>query len=243
MIYVNWYHDLQVVWKYFYSKKSTGEHGTLYQLRNLVNRSNVVVDPVKAFNACDDFLKLVVTCHILTASMEVLGMKSLGDTPSEVAMSNPQNVWMETKTHRKAVLQGVCDKIVDEFLVFQYNEAAVQSQDETDTTDEMHDANAKPTDLVKEYSKQVTSLGTFYLQYADAIQEGDGERVLRCWRYLLLIFKSSGRKNYSIEALRMLNQYYHESTPRQSAQLIWAVSSMCMACVDGMCRVICTSNT
>ena len=45
------------------------EHGTLYQLRDLVHRTNVVSDPVKDFNACDNFIILVVTCHILTASL------------------------------------------------------------------------------------------------------------------------------------------------------------------------------
>ena len=58
--------------------------------------------------------------------------------------------------------------------------------------------------------------------YSDAIREGDGDRVLRCWRYLLAIFKSSGRKNYSIEALNMLYQYKYQFTPRQSAELLWS---------------------
>ena len=60
------------------------------------------------------------------------------------------------------------------------------------------------------------------MEYSDAIREGDGDRVLRCWRYLLAIFKSSGRKNYSIEALNMLYQYKYQLTPRQSAELLWS---------------------
>ena len=72
-----------------------------------------------------------------------------------------------------------------------------------------------------EYSKQLLGLGCFYMEFCDAIREGDGERVLRCWRYLLLIFKTSGRRNYGIEALRMLSQYEFELTPRQAQELIW----------------------
>ena len=63
--------------------------------------------------------------------------------------------------------------------------------------------------------------GCFYIEYADAIREGDGDRVLRCWRYLLPIFKSSGRTNYSIEALTFLQQQQYLLTPRQSAELVW----------------------
>ena len=35
-------------------------------------------DPAKDFNACDDFIVLI-TCHILAASLEVLSMQSLDD--------------------------------------------------------------------------------------------------------------------------------------------------------------------
>lgn len=59
------------------------------------------------------------------------------------------------------------------------------------------------------------------MEFADAIKEGDGKRVHRCWKYLLPIFKSSGRKNYSIEALQMLNQVEFTLTRRESAELIW----------------------
>ena len=60
------------------------------------------------------------------------------------------------------------------------------------------------------------------MEYADAIQESDGECVHRCWKYLLSIFKAAGRTNYSIEALTMLYQYQFKLTPRQSAELMWS---------------------
>ena len=81
---------------------------------------------------------------------------------------------------------------------------------------------SRPTnDLVYEYSKQLLGIRCFYLVYTDAIQEGDGNRVLHSWKYLLLLFESSGRKNYSIETLNMLNQRHHELTPKRSAELLW----------------------
>ena len=42
------------------------------------------------------------------------------------------------------------------------------------------------------------------MEYSDAIREGDGNCVLRCWRYLLPMFVSSGRKNYALESLNSL---------------------------------------
>ena len=64
--------------------------------------------------------------------------------------------------------------------------------------------------MVYDYTTKVLSVGIFYLEFCDAIKEGDGERVLRCWKFLLPLFKGAGRKNYSLETLYFLNQYYFE---------------------------------
>ena len=83
---------------------------------------------------------------------------------------------------------AVCDKIVDRYIHFAYHKVA------TPVDDGVH-----------EYSRQLLSIGCLYHEFSDAIREGDSLRVLRCWRYLLPIFQSSGRKNYSIEALNTLD--------------------------------------
>jgi len=59
------------------------------------------------------------------------------------------------------------------------------------------------------------------MELADAIREGDGDRVHRCWKYLLPIFKASNRTNYSIEVLNMLNQVEFVLTEREAAELLW----------------------
>lgn len=73
-----------------------------------------------------------------------------------------------------------------------------------------------------EYSQKLLGFGCFYLELCDAIKEGDGQRLLRCWRYLLPIFKSSNRRNYSVEVLNMLCQYEYDLPPRQAQELIWS---------------------
>ena len=76
-------------------------------------------------------------------------------------------------------------------------------------------------DEVYKYTNQALSLGLFYMEYLDAVHEGDGLRVQRCWRYLLPIFRATGRKNYSLEALYMLYAS-HFSSPRLSHQILWS---------------------
>ena len=107
----------------FYSTNLAGEHGTLYKLCNLVHRINVVKTPKNDFNACEDFLILILTCHILSAAHEVLGMDDVNDSPSASEVSDPQNMWMHSTNDRKHILKSVCEKVVDCFILFQFNTA------------------------------------------------------------------------------------------------------------------------
>ena len=170
-----------------------------------MNRTNVVKKPKNDFNACDDFFVLVVSCHIIAAALATLKMKSVSDTPSEDVLPNAQSMWMESVDVRRTGLDKVCKQIVDSFVDFSFK---------TDNTTE--------TDHVAEYGKQLLGLGCFYLEFSDAIREGDGKRVLRCWRYLLPIFLGSGRTNYSCEVLNMLFQHSYSLPPRLSAELLWS---------------------
>uniref|UniRef100_A0A1X7TAC3 DUF6589 domain-containing protein n=1 Tax=Amphimedon queenslandica TaxID=400682 RepID=A0A1X7TAC3_AMPQE len=61
-----------------------------------------------------------------------------------------------------------------------------------------------------------------YTWSSDAICEGDGYRILRCWRYLMLVFRSRQRKNYCIKGLNLLAQFHFYLNERQSHQLIWS---------------------
>ena len=72
------------------------------------------------------------------------------------------------------------------------------------------------------YAVQLLSQGLLYLEFHDAIKEGDDNRIIRCWRYFMLIFKARRRKNYSIEALHLLTNYhfFSESETVHAAGLV-----------------------
>ena len=63
----------------------------MYQLRNLIGRTNVSSDPIHKFNESDDFLKLITTSHILVAALQILKMDDLNDIPHVPYMENPQD--------------------------------------------------------------------------------------------------------------------------------------------------------
>lgn len=149
---------------------------------------------------------LTIVSHILSAALSMLEMNSLKDTPSMNAMPDAQNVWMESSDERKAILNRTCKHIVGKCVNFSFHGESINRE----------------SDHVTEYSKYLLGLGCFYLEYSDPIREGDGNRILCCWRFLLPIFLGSGRTNYSCEVLNMLFQHMYELSPRLSAQLLWS---------------------
>ena len=56
---------MQVIWNRLYNTKSSMDHCTLYQLRDLINRRNVVTEVKKDVNACEDFF---VNCQVSHSS-------------------------------------------------------------------------------------------------------------------------------------------------------------------------------
>jgi len=77
------------------------------------------------------------------------------------------------------------------------------------------------TDKVNLHARRLMTLGCIYLKFSDAICEGDGDRVLRCWRYMLPMFITSGRKNSAIEGLNLLVQHDFSLSPCQAAEMKW----------------------
>ena len=74
-------------------------------------------------------------------------------------------------------------------------------------------------DGVNAYAQEVLTLTLVWAELEDAVQEGDGLRVIRCWRF---IFKAANRTNYSKEAITLLVQYQALLSPRQHEQLAWS---------------------
>ena len=107
-------------------------------------------------------------------------------------------------------LQALPEAIVASFVTLRHS---MQSQPQGIST---------PPDGVVLYAKEVLTLGLIWLGFYDAIQEGDGIRVMRYWKVLLLLFKATNRNNYSIEAMRLLLQQMYLVSPRKAAQLTWS---------------------
>jgi L1 cell adhesion molecule like protein len=182
------------------------KRGTLYQLRNLINRRNVTNKVKSDVNTAEDFFELVVTGHIITSAMELLGMSSVDEVPSSQFVPSPEEAGMRVDSERKSILMEVASHIVDHNVDLSTTFADSQSTETTSTQ----------ADSVYAYSCETLTLGLLFLELKDGIREGDGTRVIRVWKYFLLLFKASNRKNYAIEALTLAVTVPLDTTPATS---------------------------
>ena len=84
-------------------------------------------------------------------------------------------------------------------------------------------AGHKESDQVRLYAREMLSLGVLLLEFNDAIREGDGERLpAESLEVLLIIFRASNKKKYSLEGLLLLIQAKTILPPRLQQQLMYS---------------------
>ena len=53
------------------------------------------------------------------------------------------------------------------------------------------------------YATARLNFGMIVLTFDDAVKEGDGERILRCWKFVMLIFHDYKHTKYAFAALQL----------------------------------------
>lgn len=213
------------MWKQFFNTASGCDGGTLYQLRNLINRRNVVKKPMDDLAASEDFIVTVVEAHILTAAMTLFGMKNLQDRPCEELF--PVESEDLDSLQRRNILMLATKQLVDTFV-----DISVPQLEPTNTPHSPASAQMEPTntphspasaqvDSKFAYACDLLGNGLLLMEFIDGVREGDGNRIVRVWRYMLLIFKATKCKNYAIESFTLLMQQAYLFSPRLAAQLVW----------------------
>lgn len=81
---------------------------------------------------------------------------------------------------------------------------------------------AECDDGVYVYATELLSLSLLWHGFHDAIKEADGDRILRYWKLLYIVFKNTSHRNYAKEAINLLMQYNCTFSERKKAQLIWS---------------------
>eukprot|EP00731_Ephydatia_muelleri_P002391 Em0001g2391a len=73
-----------VIWKRLYSSCSGMDTGTLFQLRNVINRRNVITDVSKDLTACEEFMQLATIAHVVSAAIHIAGVTNMSELSSKI---------------------------------------------------------------------------------------------------------------------------------------------------------------
>ena len=194
----------QVAWKCLYSK-SSGDHGTVAFFRNRLGRIAVSKEPKKDVNATIDLLEVVVKGHWIACACDVLGIASM-----DAEFTLPVGLDKARPKDQLCYIQGIAQKVVDRLTLV---DSAFERKDATTTDDSI--------DKVYNYTRTLCHFGALMIEFRDAWGEGDGDRVLRCWRLFLPHFRAYGRTKYSLEALRVQIQTNVVLSPNLAHQVKW----------------------
>jgi len=180
----------QLVWKHLYSK-SPRDHGTLSNLLTQLRRLPNAKLPKDDMHACEDGLLTIYHGHIVARACMELGIASPDADPSDDA---------------KVDLREVATKVVQECTVVS---DAIVGHHVEDCSDGVYN-----------YARVLCHYSALVTEFLDGWKEGDGERVLRCWKVFLMHFYSSNRTKYAFESLRVQFQLA-TLPPHLVSQLTW----------------------
>ena len=90
-------------------------------------------------------------------------------------------------------------------------------------TTEIHDSKSirEKDDCIYNYACARLGLGLLLHNFDDSVREGDGERTLRCWKFLMLIYKCYNHTKYAVAALQLLANVNAMLSPRKAHSLVW----------------------
>ena len=202
---------VQVIWNKLYVQDSFCNKGTLKHLQNIIRRTNVPKKVKDNVSAAQDFYSVVFEAHIVAAALSHYSMSSLDSEPAGIEIP-------DDPTKLRDFMMQTVGTLVDKY-VLKFTETATlpenASQLQTETTQEQTEE-----DGVKNYASLVIGYGLMAENFHDAWREGDGGRLLRCWKFLLLHFRV-GRTKYTLEAFEFLALTSALLTTRKAHQLTW----------------------
>ena len=155
--------------------------GSLFQLQNALQRKSVTAKIKSDPTAYEEFFLLVVEGHILSLVMQEFQLPTLDDTPCCEMFS--KNFVDEPQVRRQKVFSESISKLIKAYM----------------HVPGLANNKMKQDDHIVAYSTELLSLGLLYMEFVDAIREGDGGRILRtCFLCLKLQTRGNTPSKHSI---------------------------------------------
>jgi len=139
--------------------------------------------------------------HFLACACDLLGVCSVDDP-----LVLPPNI-EKSDTEKLAYILSIAEKVVEKCSLIEgaLTNEAVEDKD----------------DGVYNYARVLCHFGSLVMELRDAWHEGDGERVLRCWKLFMPHLKIAGCSKYSLEALKLQIHSKVTFSPNLAHQVTW----------------------
>ena len=197
---------------------------------------------MKNINAATDLIETYTKSLIIAAALNFFGMHNVTD--------EPQHNCFKFQVHhdRNVYVMQTMKEILDKYVIPSNDELSSQApqfqckqctksyksksglrkhitaKHGTSTT-QVHVTTSSDEstdrDDVFNYARSAASMGLLALNFTDARRLGDGERLMRLYKYLLPHFKVAGKHKYSFHVLRLLAQVHCFLSPQLSHSLVW----------------------
>lgn len=190
-----------MAWKHLFGK-SASDHGTLAFFRSKLNRVAVTKNPKNCVDAAIDFFGAVTKGHWLACACSILGINNMDE-----ALHILELVLKATNDQKLFFIRSIAREVVERATLVE--NAFFPSQATNNTADRVYN-----------YARVLCHYGSLVAEFRDGWAEGDGERMMRCWRLFLPHFKASGCSKYALEALRIQFQLQVLS-PNLAHQVKW----------------------
>ena len=181
-----------MIWQKLY-KSSSRDHGSLSHLFTRLGRLPKVKKPKDDMHACQDALHTVFKGHVVVAACRELGITDPDEDVNDHEID-------------RSLLKRVTQTVAKNFTVIP--EAF------------LGDPLANSGDGVHSCARVLCHFASLVCLFVDACREGDGERVLRCWKLCMLHFHAERKTKYALEALRLQFQLA-TLQPHLVHQLTW----------------------
>ena len=109
---------------------------------------------------------------------------------------------------KREFVEGIARQVVDQLSLVE--SAFVAPGEMTDSGDTRYN-----------YARVLCHYGSLVMEFRDAWAEGDGERVLHCWKLFLPHFQVAGHTKYSLAAFNIQLQTRATLSPNAAHQVMW----------------------
>ena len=213
-------------------------------MRNAIDARNVSNDPHNRYYAATEFIDKVTDAYLINGALVHFGMASLEDQPSRNIYEGSA---LDNNGKRKYVDKVISD-FLDEHVVYNVPELSHTAPTSNDLKCRVcQKAYKRPTalkkheeekhgimeaeqlaseqslkdDKVRNYTHQLLLMLLLRLDHNDAIKYGDGDRVIRLYKYFCLYFKVSNCPKYAFAMLQLQAQVNALLSPRLAHSLTW----------------------